>query len=111
MPLLLATLLALGAPAEAHPGHGSTVVIGTLLSVTPDAITIETRDVATATMKTVRVLVTEDTRYREGKTPVTDVTPYLGGRAIAGVDFEEGPAGGTIYRALDVRLSKPTPKQ
>jgi hypothetical protein len=109
MSCLLAALLTLG--AAAHPGHGSTVVIGTLLSVTAEVITIETRDVATAAMKTVRIQVTEDTRYREGKTPVTDVTPYLGGRAIVGVDYEDGPTGETIYRALDVRLAKPKPKK
>lgn len=105
MVLAVTTLVAL--LLGAHPGHGSTVVIGTLRTVTPTAITIDVRDVATGAVTAQKVLVDTDTKYREGKTPVTDVAPYIGTRAVASVDFEEGPSGDTIYRASEVRLTKP----
>lgn len=105
MPLVVATLAAL--LSFAHPGHGSAVVIGTLRAATPTALTIDVRDVSTGVVTATKVLVDADTKYREGKTPVTDVTPYLGTRAVATVEFEEGPSGDTIYRASEVRLTKP----
>lgn len=106
MPVVVASLLALLA-AAAHPGHGSTVVIGTLRAATPSALTIDVRDVGTGVVTATKVLVDADTKYREGKTPVTDVTPYIGTRAVASVDFEDGPSGDTIYRASEVRLTRP----
>lgn len=108
MGVLLALLVA--AAGAVHPGHGSTVVIGTLRTVTPGALMIEVRDVATGTVKQERVQVTDDTKYREGRTSVHDLTPYIGTRAVAAVEYEEGPAGETIYLATEVRLSKPKTK-
>lgn len=110
MGMLLALLLATAGAGLGHPGHGSTVVIGTLRTVTPAAIVLEVRDVATGAVRHVRVQVTADTKYREGRTPVHDLAPYIGTRAVAAVEYEEGPSGETVYLATEVRLSKPKAK-
>jgi hypothetical protein len=103
--MLLAALLSMASLATAHPGHGSTVVMGTLLSVSPTVVTIEVRDVSTGAVRRERVIVSPDTRYRDGKTPVGDPSAYVGGRAVATVDYEEAVDGGTVYRASEIRLT------
>jgi hypothetical protein len=93
-----------------HPGHGSTVVMGTLVSVSSTTVTIEVRDLATTSIRTVQVRVNDDTKYRVGKEPVSSPSTYVGTRAVAVVDYEEGPDGQPRYTATEVRLTKPKSK-
>ncbi len=61
--LLLAVLLA------AHPGHGSMALVGALVSVTAESITIDVRDMASASTRRMVVTTTADTRLRWGSRP------------------------------------------
>jgi hypothetical protein len=109
MTLLLTALLSL-TPAGAHPGHGSTLLVGTLLSIASDAVTIEVRDVASLTTKRVRIVVNRDTKYRQGKQRVLLSESYVGSRVEVLAEYEEGPRGDTTYLATEIKLPKPKVK-
>ena len=110
MALLLSVLLSLTS-AGAHPGHGSTLLVGTLLSIAPDAVTIEVRDLASLTTKRVRVVVNKDTKYRQGKQRVLLSESYVGSRVEVFAEYEEGPRGDTTYLATEIKLPKPKVKR
>ena len=107
-PVVLAALVYAATPviARAHPGHGSTVVMGTLKEVSPEAIVVETRDVATATIVKVRVLLQPDARFRIDKERLQSLDGMIGQRAIVSVDWEDDDRGGQILRATEVRFTK-----
>jgi hypothetical protein len=109
-PVLIAALLSAASASAAHPGHGSDVLTGTLMSAAEDAITIEFRDLATTQLRRVRILVNEDTKYRVGKEPIDAPKSMIGAHAAAIVDYEESPTGEVIYRATEVRFRKPKKK-
>ena len=111
MTLLFVSILSMVTAGTAHPGHGSTVVTGTVLSTSPTAVMIEVRDLASLTTRTVRVLVNADTKYRIGKERVNGAQAQVGTRVEALVDYEEGPSGDTIYLARELKLSKPKGKR
>lgn len=90
----------------AHPGHGTVALTGELRRVEPDAIFLEIRDVATMQLRTVVILIDEDTKFRLDKERV-DPAAMIGIRAVVGADYEESFDGGMIYRATEVRFSKP----
>lgn len=110
VPLTIAALLSAVPVAGAHPGHGSKVLTGTLKAVAKDAITIEIRDLATLQTRSVRILVDEETKYRVGKEPVEALGSMIGAYTVAVVDYEDGQRGEVIYRATDVRITKPKNK-
>lgn len=110
MVILLAALLVTVPVEGRHPGHGSKVIMGTLKSVTSTAVTLEVRDPATASMRIIQILVDEDTKYRLGKEPVETPASQIGTRAVAVVDYEEGPNGEVVHRATEIRFTKPKNK-
>ena len=109
MAVALAALLHAATPvtARVHPGHGSKVVIGTLKEVLRDAIVIETRDAASATLTRVRVLLQPDARFRIDKERLPSLDGMVGQRAIVSVDWEDDDRGGQILKATEVRFTKP----
>ena len=110
--VVLAALVYAATPltALAHPGHGSKVVMGTLTEVTRDAIVIETRDAASATITKVRVLLQPDTRARIDKERLQSLDRMIGQRAIVSVDWEDDDRGGQILTATEVRFTRPKKK-
>jgi hypothetical protein len=110
MMLLLTAFLALTS-AGAHPGHGSALLVGTLVSFNTDAVTIEVRDLASLTTKRIRVLVSADTKYRQGKERVQISESHVGSRIEILADYEEGPRGDTTYSATEIKLPKPKVKR
>lgn len=105
--LAVAAAALLSAPAPVvHPGHGSDRFVGTLKSVNEDDFTLEFRDLGTMALRRVRILVTEETKFRVGKEPVDSLEPMVGMEAEVAVNYEEGPTGETVYRATEVKFSK-----
>ena len=98
------------AVAGAHPGHGSKVVMGTLKEVSRDAIVIETRDTASATIVRVRVLLQPDARFRIDKERLQSLDGMIGQRAIVSVDWEDDDRGGQVLTATEVRFTRPRKK-
>ena len=78
--------------------------MGTRRSVNADFITIEVRDNANGMTRTERLFVTKDTKFREGKTPVSDPSPYIGTRIVAAVDLpgHRNPIDETEAQVVDV---------
>jgi len=93
-----------------HPGHGSKVVLGVLREVTREAIVVEVRDTGPGGTNRVRVLLTEDTRYRIDKERLTSLDGMIGQRAIVSVEWEEDERGGQTLTATEVRFTRPKPK-
>ncbi len=110
--IVLATLAYAATPvmALAHPGHGSKVVLGTLKEVSRDAIVVETRDVATATIVKVRILLPPDVRFRLDKQRLQSLDGMIGQRAIVSVEWEDDDRGGQRLTATEVRFTKPKKK-
>ena len=111
MRLLLAALLSVSSVLLAHPGHGSTVVTGTLTAVAADAVSIDVRDLASLTMRRVRILVNEETKYRLGKEPLDSPRSFIGAQVVAAVNFEEDVKGDNIYLATEIRITPPKKKR
>jgi len=113
---LMAVVLAARAHAAApatdlmHPGHGSKVVMGTLTEVSRDAIVVETRDAAIATITKVRVRLSPDTRFRIDQERLQSLDGMVGQRAIVSVDWEDDDLGGQVLTATEVRFTKPKKK-
>jgi hypothetical protein len=97
--LLLAALLA------GHPGHGSMALVGTLVAVRAEAITIDVRDVASTATRRLVVTTTSDTRLRVGKETVPALDRWIGAPVVVTVDYEEGVDGRTIYTADKVQIT------
>ncbi|MFN8059535.1 MAG: DUF5666 domain-containing protein [Vicinamibacterales bacterium] len=110
MAYLLAAALSL-VSASAHPGHGSTLLVGTLLSVSANEVTIEVRDLASLTTKRVRVAVDADTKYRRDKERVTWSELVVGSRVEIAAAYEEDADGRTAYLATEIKLPKAKPKR
>lgn len=108
--VLLAPLLA-GTALRAHPGHGTLALVGTILGVTRDTLTLEVRDAASGGLVARRLVLTRDTRLRVGKEAVPSLAPWIGARAVATVDYEEGPDGQTRYTATKVQVTPPKPSK
>jgi len=90
-----------------HPGHGSKVVLGILREVTRDAIVVEVREIGAGGTSRVRVLLTEDTRYRIDKERLTSLDGQIGQRAIVSVEWEDDERGGQTLTATEVRFTRP----
>jgi len=112
MAVVLAALLHAAVPvrAFAHPGHGSKVVMGTLTEVAREAIVIETRDAASATVTRVRVLLQPDARFRIDKERLRSLDGMVGQRAIVSVDWEDDDRGGQVLTATEIRFTRPKKK-
>jgi len=112
MAVVLAALLHAAVPARAlaHPGHGSKVVMGTLTEVARDAVVIETRDAASATVTRVRVLLQPDARFRIDKERLSSLDGMVGQRAIVSVDWEDDDRGGQVLTATEIRFTRPKKK-
>lgn len=112
MAVVLAALLHAAVPARAlaHPGHGSKVVMGTLAEVARDAVVIETRDAASATVTRVRVLLQPDARFRIDKERLSSLDGMVGQRAIVSVDWEDDDRGGQVLTATEIRFTRPKKK-
>jgi hypothetical protein len=104
--ILLLGLSASAVFASRHPGHGSKVVLGVLREVTREAIVVEVRDVGPGGATRVRVLLTEDTRYRIDKERLTSLDTMIGQRAIVSVDWEDDDRGGQTLTATEVRFTR-----
>lgn len=105
------TTLLLAALVAAHPGHGSMALVGTLVAVRVDAITIEVRDVASASTRRMDVTTNADTTLRMGKQVVPSLDAWIGASVVVTVDYEEGVDGRTIYTADKVQISPPKPRK
>jgi hypothetical protein len=112
LPPILAVLLVLTDPPEAgaHPGHGSTVVLGILKEVAPDAIVVEVVDAGGGGTARVRVQLEPDTRFRIDKERLTSLDGMIGQRAIVSVDWEDDERGGQVLKATEVRFTRPKKK-
>ncbi|ODS57798.1 MAG: hypothetical protein ABS36_04980 [Acidobacteria bacterium SCN 69-37] len=108
---VLAAVMSVVALGSAHPGHGSTLLTGTLVSVSKDDVRIEVRDLASMSTRTVRVLVNSDTKYRLGKERVDISQGHVGARVEVLVDYEEGATGETTYLAREFKLTKAKDKR
>ena len=75
-----------------------------------DAIVVETRDVATATIVTVRILLHPDARFRIDKERLRSLDGMIGQRAIVSADWEDDDRGGQILKATEVRFTRPKKK-
>lgn len=106
--ILLAAFVSLAAPlaASEHPGHGSKVVLGTLMEVAPDAIVVEAQDAGGGGTTRVRVLLQPDTRFRIDKERLASLDGMVGQRAIVSVDWEDDDRGGQVLKAAEVRFTR-----
>lgn len=93
------------APVDAHPGHGTMALVGTLAAVDADAITIDVRDVGSGVVSRVRVGLGADTKLRLKKETLASLTPWIGASVVATVDYEEGPDGQTVYHATKIQVT------
>ena len=109
---MLATLATgAAAPAWAHPGHGTMALVGTLATVSPDAVMLDVRDVSSGVVSRVRVGIVADTKLRLKKETLASLTPWLGASVVATVDYEEGPDGQTVYHATKIQVTPPKTKR
>jgi hypothetical protein len=97
--------------AGAHPGHGSTLLVGTLVGFNSDEVIIDVRDPASLMTNRIRVLVGADTKYRQGKERVQVSESFVGSRIEVLADYEEGPHGDTTYSATEIKVPKPKVKR
>lgn len=113
--VVLAVLAALAAgpvaDVRAHPGHGTMALVGTLATVSVDAVTLDVRDVASGVVTRVRVGIGTDTKLRLKKETLVSLTPWVGAAVVATVDYEEGPDGQTVYFATKVQVTPPKTKR
>jgi hypothetical protein len=109
----LLALLAAGpaVPAWAHPGHGTMALVGTLATVSADAVMLDVRDVASGVVTRVRVGVGTDTKLRLKKETLVSLAPWLGASVVATVDYEEGADGQTVYYATKIQVTPPKTKR
>lgn len=77
--------------------------MGTPREVSHDAIVVETRDVATATIVTVRILLHPDARFRIDKERLRSLDGMIGQRAIVSAHWED--AVHDLRRRVDVDVS------
>lgn len=98
-------------PAWAHPGHGTMALVGTLATVSADAVMLDVRDVASGVVTRVRVGVGTDTKLRLKKETLASLTPWIGASVVATVDYEEGPDGQTVYSASKIQVTPPKTKR
>lgn len=96
---------------EAHPGHGTMALVGTLATVSADAVTIDVRDVGSGVVSRVRVGIGADTNLRLKKETLASLTPWIGASVVATVDYEEGPDGQTVYHATKIQVTPPKTKR
>lgn len=104
--IAMAVVLA-GAVAQAHPGHGSKVVLGTLREVSAESIVVEVRDTATGGTSRVTVRLEPHTRFRIDKERLASADGMIGQRAIVSVEWEDDDRGGQVLRATEVRFTRP----
>jgi hypothetical protein len=97
--------------AWAHPGHGTMALVGTLATVSADAVMLDVRDVASGVVTRVRVGVGTDTKLRLKKETLASLTPWVGAAVVATVDYEEGPDGQTVYHATKIQVTPPKTKR
>ncbi len=95
------------APVDAHPGHGTKMVLGILREATREAIVVEVREIGPGGATRVHVRLTEDTRYRIDKERLTSLDGMIGQRAIVSVDWEDDDRGGQTLTATEVRFTRP----
>ncbi len=98
-------------PAWAHPGHGTMALVGTLATVSADAVMLDVRDVASGVVSRVRVGIGTDTKLRLKKETLASLTPWLGASVVATVDYEEGPDGQPVYYATKIQVTPPKTKR
>jgi hypothetical protein len=111
--VVLAAALVAGAPSRgaAHPGHGTMALVGTLATVTADAVTLDVRDVTSGVVARVRVGIGPDTKLRLKKETLASLMPWVGASVVATVDYEEGPDGQTVYHATKIQVTPPKTKR
>jgi hypothetical protein len=97
--------------AAAHPGHGTMAIVGTLLAVEAESISIEARDVGDPTPRRITVGIGPDTKLRVGKETIATLADRLGASVVATVDYEERPDGRTEYYATKVQVNQPRKKR
>jgi hypothetical protein len=98
-------------PVRAHPGHGTMALVGTLATVSADAVMLDVRDVASGVVSRVRVGIGTDTKLRLKKETLVSLTPWMGASVVATVDYEEGPDGQTLYYATKIQVTPPKTKR
>ncbi len=97
--------LLLSALLTAHPGHGSMALVGTLVAVTAESITLDVRDVASSSTRRVVVTTTADTRLLLGKQAVATLDGWSGASVVVTVNYEEDVNGRTVYTADKVQIT------
>lgn len=103
--VLLALLVAV------HPGHGSLALVGTLVAVRATSISIEVREVASATTRRMDIRITADSKFRLGKQPIPSLADSIGHAVVVTVDYAEDVDGRTIYTADKVQITPPKAKK
>jgi hypothetical protein len=89
----------------AHPGHGSMALVGTLVAAGATSISIEVREVESATTRRMDIRITPDSKFRLGKQSITTLADSLGHPVVVTVDYEEDVDGRTIYTAAKVQVT------
>lgn len=92
--------------ATEHPGHGSKVVLGTLVDVKADGIVIEALDPAAGGRTRIPVKLDGKTRFRIDKEPLASLDGMVGQRAVVSVDWEDDDRGGQTLTATEVRFTR-----
>ncbi len=105
--LACAVLLATAAPVSVatHPGHGTMALVGTLMTVNAETVTLDVRDVGSGVVTRVVVGVGRDTKLRLKKETIASLVPWVGASVVATVDYEEAPDGKTVYYATKVQVT------
>ena len=92
----------------AHPDHDhdqTEVLYGTVSRVRERAIELEIVDRVAMALKTISILVDEETEFMEGKTPVETLDLARGQRVERTTRVSHAPDGSDQYRA--VRIQRP----
>ena len=104
--LCLIGFLLLPVHPAAHPGHDDDeieVLYGTVTGVRQRTIELEIVDRVAMALKTVSILVDEETEFLEGKTPVETLDLDRGDRVECTVRVSHAPDGSDRYRAVKIR--------
>ena len=104
--LFLIGLLLLPAQLAAHPDHDhdqTEVLYGTVIRVRERAIELETVDHVALQLKTVSILLDEETEFLEGKTPVETLDLARGQRVECTTRVSHAPDGSDLYLAVKIR--------
>ena len=104
--LLLVVITGVTPALDAHPGHGSKAVVGTLKEVSREAIVIEVLDPGAGGLTRVLVKLDPDTRFRLDKEQLPSLQPYIGHRVSAAVDWEDDDRGGQTMTATEVKVAR-----